>query len=79
MNNLISIGDMKIDFTNKMPLKNYDGGFFVPVNENTNNTSEHLSLMFKLNKHSYSIICSTGEIYGDYSQLICPVIFNNIT
>lgn len=79
MNNFISIGDMKIDLTNKMPLKNYDSGFFVPVYENTNDISEHLSLMYKSPHVGYPIICSTGEIYGDYSQLICPVIFNNIT
>ncbi len=79
MNNLISIGDMKIDFTNKMLLKDYEGGFFVPVNENTNNTSEHLSLMYKSPYTEYPIICSTGEIYFYFYQLICPVIFNNIT
>ncbi|MPM88717.1 hypothetical protein SDC9_135821 [bioreactor metagenome] len=79
MNNLISIGDMKIDFTNKILLKDYEGGFFVPVYENTNDISEHLSLMYKSPHVGYSIICSTGEIYGYNSQLICPVIFNNIT
>lgn len=75
---IIEFGELKFNNDVKLPLSDYDNGFFTPDSTDIKFFDDHHTLMYKSRDNGISYICSTGEVFEE-NCLVHPVSFKNET